>query len=144
MKAPKKIVNSVAAGLLCWASATLAHHSFAMYNHDKVWTWKGTVVEFRWRQPHSHVIVDVPEEGNDSWLVGRWDFEGASPNIAARQGWNRHIFKPGDKITVVGNPMVDGSRAASLKYAVTADGTVLYHDVNREVTPENRPAKNIR
>lgn len=119
-----------------------AHHSFAMFDHDTVWTWEGTVVEFQWRQPHTHILVDVPEQGNESFLVGRWDFESSSPNIASRQGWNRNIFKPGDRITIVGNPMLDGTRGGSVKYAVTSDGKVLYHDVNREVTPENTPEEN--
>ena len=43
------------------AAPARAHHSFAMFDSSKVWTWEGTVVEFQWRQPHSHVIVDVPK-----------------------------------------------------------------------------------
>ena len=69
-----------------------------------------------------------------------WDFESAGPNIASRQGWTKLTFKAGDKITVVGNPMKDGSKAGSVKFAKTADGKVLYHDVERKVTPENTPS----
>lgn len=116
-----------------------AHHSFAMYDQAKVWTWEGTVVELQWRQPHTHIVVDIPRAPGQAATAGRWIFEGASPNIARRQGWNKTVFKPGDKIKVVGNPMRDGSKGASIKYAVTADGTVLYHDVNRQVTPDNTP-----
>lgn len=139
----KKLLIALACGGLATGSA-FAHHSFAMFDNGKVWTWEGRVVELQWQNPHTHVIVDVPAEGNDPFLVGRWDFEAASPNIASRQGWNRGIFKPGDSITVVGYPMRDGTKGASLKYAVTADGKVLYHDVNREVTPENTPKENVR
>ena len=140
----KNVLIALACSGLVAASNALAHHSFAMFDHSKVWTWEGKVVEMRWQNPHTHIIVDVPAEGNDTFIVGRWDFEAASPNIASRQGWNKTIFKPGDSITVVGNPMADGSKGGSLKYAVTADGKVLYHDVNRQVTPENTPKDNVR
>ena len=138
MQTSTLVAGSAAVLALIGASAS-AHHSFAMYYQRKVWTWEGTVVEFQWRQPHSHVIVDVPANAANLELAGRWDFEGSSPNIATRQGWNRNSFKPGDKITVVGNPQRNGSKAGSLSYAITADGKVLYHDINRRVTPENTP-----
>ncbi|WP_129645703.1 DUF6152 family protein [Peristeroidobacter agariperforans] len=127
-------------GALLAASATLAHHSFAMFDQKQVWTWEGTVVEYSWRQPHVHIIVQVPESKTNPKLGGTWDFESSGPNIGARQGWTRTTFKPGDKITVVGNPKLDGSRGASLKYAKTESGQILYHDVERKVTPENTPA----
>jgi len=84
--------------------------------------------------------VQVPKGTKDARTVGTWDFESAGPNIASRQGWTKLTFKAGDKITVVGNPMKDGSKAGSVKYAKTADGKVLYHDVERKVTPENTPS----
>lgn len=135
---------AVCGAALAVVGSASAHHSFAMFDSSKVWTWEGTVVEFQWRQPHSHVIVDVPKTGADPDIAGRWDFESSSPNIAQRQGWNKSSFKPGDKIKVVGLPMRDGSKGGSLKYAVAPDGKVLYHDVNRDVTPENTPKTNAK
>jgi hypothetical protein len=115
-----------------------AHHSFAMFDQKQVWTWEGTVEEFQWRQPHLHVIVLVPDNARDPRTVGRWDFEGASPNIAARQGWNKLVFKRGDRITVVGNPLRDGRKGGSIRYVITPEGKTLYHDVARDVTPEKK------
>jgi hypothetical protein len=134
-----KFKLAIGAAALCAASAALAHHSFAMFDPKQVWTWEGQVVEYNWRQPHVHIIVLVPKDAKDAKTVGTWDFESSGPNIGARQGWTRQTFKPGDKITVVGNPKLDGSKGASLKYAKTAAGQVLYHDVERKVTPENTP-----
>lgn len=116
-----------------------AHHSFAMFDQTQVWTWEGTVSEFQWRQPHVHIVVVVPKGAKDPRTVGTWDFESSSPNIGTRQGWTRQTLKAGDKITIVGHPMKDGSKAGSLKYAKTADGRILYHDIDRKVTPENTP-----
>ncbi|MBB6096468.1 hypothetical protein HNQ60_005390 [Povalibacter uvarum] len=121
------------------ASAAWAHHSFAMFDQNQVWTWEGQVVEYRWRQPHVHIIMLVPEGAKDPRTVGTWDVESSGPNIGSRQGWAKDTFKPGDKIIVVGNPKTDGTKGLSLKYAKTVDGRVLYHDVDRKVTPENTP-----
>lgn len=124
-----------AAAIAAVAVPAFAHHSFAMFDGDKTTTWTGKVVAFRWANPHAHVLVDV--QSSDGAKAGRWDFEGGSPNIMARQGWRKTSFKAGDAITIVGHPMRDGSKGASLYYAVGADGKRLYHDVNRSGGPAN-------
>jgi hypothetical protein len=136
----KRFSWALAVAALAIAAPAGAHHSFAMFDQTQVWTWQGTVLEYHWRQPHIHIIVQVPKGTKDARTVGTWDFEAAGPNISSRQGWSKLTFKAGDKITVVGNPMKDGSKAGSVKYAKTADGKILYHDVERKVTPENTPS----
>jgi hypothetical protein len=117
------------------SAQALAHHSFAMFDQAKTVTWVGTVKEFKWTNPHTHLTVVVPATAKDKSLVGTWDIEGASPNIMSRQGWNKALYKPGDKITIVGHPMRDGSKGGSLYYAIAPDGRRLYHDVNRSGGP---------
>jgi len=101
MKAISRISCLLGAALLAMAGVADAHHSFAMFDQNQVWTWQGTVVEYHWRQPHLHVIVQVPKGAKDARTAGTWDFEAAGPNLAQRQGWTRLTFKAGDKITVV-------------------------------------------
>ena len=103
------------------------HHSFAMFEVTKDVTYEGTVVEYRWENPHSHIILKV-EDGANS---GTWDVEGGSTAIMGRQGWSRVTYKAGDKASVVGHPMRDGSKGVSLFYAVMPDGKRLYHDIAR-------------
>src|SRR5262245_9551864 len=118
------------------AGPLLAHHSFSMFEMMKDVAYTGTVVEYRWLNPHVHMILQVdPGSGNPS-TVGTWDIEGASTNIMARQGWNKTMFKAGDKITVVGHPMKDGSKGASLFYVILADGKRLYQDIARPKTDQ--------
>ena len=136
----KRFSWALAVAALAIAAPAGAHHSFAMFDQTQVWTWQGTVLEYHWRQPHVHIIVQVPKGTKDARTVGTWDFETTGPNIASRQGWSKLTFKAGDKITVVGHPMKDGSKGGSVKYAKTADGKVLYNDVARDVTPENTPS----
>ncbi|MEO8069826.1 MAG: DUF6152 family protein [Acidobacteriota bacterium] len=119
-------------GLAVGATSLTAHHSFAMFEMDKDVTYKGTVTEWKWMNPHTHFVVHVPAgPGVDPQTVGTWDVEGGSVNIMGRQGWTRASYKPGDPITVVGHPMRDGSKGISLFYVIRPDGSRLYHDIAR-------------
>jgi hypothetical protein len=130
------------AGLLMIVGAgapLLAHHSFSMFDMDKNVTYKGVVVDYRWNNPHVHFTIDIkPETGVEQATVGRWDVEGGSTNIMARQGWTRATLKPGDPITLVGHPMRDGSKGISLFYMIKPDGKRMYHDIAR---PKDEPAQ---
>src|SRR5579863_2105830 len=113
------------------AVPAFAHHSFAMFDNSKLITIKGKVVEYRWENPHTHIIVKVPPGAEDPAMVGTWDVEGASVNIMARQGWTKISYKVGDSITAVAHPLKSGAQGASLSYVILADGTRMYQDVNR-------------
>lgn len=110
----KRFSLALAVGALALAAPVMsvwAHHSFAMFDQTQIWTWTGTVVEYHWRQPHIHIIVQVPKGTKDARTVGTWDFETTGPNIASRQGWSKLTFKAGDKITVVGHPMKEDRKS---------------------------------
>ena len=107
-----------AVGLALPASA---HHSFAMFDTRQEVTLSGTVREFQWTNPHSWLQLQVPEGGR----TVEYSIELGSPNTMSRKGWRRGTFKPGDKVTVVINPMRDGSPGGSLVSAVDAQGNRL-------------------
>jgi len=124
-------VPVVAAIALGFSGVALAHHSFSMFDMEKDITLEGTVVEYQFMNPHSHILVKVPPgKGNES-LAGNWDVEGGSATIMRRQGWGRDTFKSGDNIKLVGHPMRDGTKGISLFYVILPDGTRLYHDIAR-------------
>ena len=136
----KSLIAIVFALALMTAIPVFAHHSFAMFDNSKMITLKGTVVEYRWENPHSHIIVKVPATAEDKSTVGTWDVEGASINIMARQGWTRISYKPGDPIICVGHPLKSGEKGQSLSYVILPDGTRRYQDVNRPGgTPDDKP-----
>ena len=119
--------------LLAPATPCFAHHSFALFDMDKNLTMVGTVVEYRWSNPHVHVVMKV-DPGADvaAPLVGTWDLEAAgSTNIMTRQGWTRVTLKGGDRITAVVHPMKDGAKGGSLFYIILPDGNRLYTDIAR-------------
>jgi len=99
-----------------------AHHSFAMFDQSKQLELKGTVSEFQWTNPHAFIHIDVPNQtgGVDSWQV-----ELNSPNNLKRQGWKSSSVKPGDKVTLLLNPLKDGTKGGLFVAVTLADGSVL-------------------
>jgi hypothetical protein len=101
------------------AAPALAHHSFAMFDSRQEVTLNGTVREFQWTNPHGWLQVEVARGASSV----EYSIELGSPNSMSRRGWRRTTFKPGDKVTVVMNPMRDGSPGGALVYALDAQGT---------------------
>lgn len=99
-----------------------AHHSFAQFAMDKQTTIQGTVKSFQWTNPHSWIELSVV---NKDGAVESWNIEGGGPNILSRFGWTRKSLQPGDKVTLVINPLRDGQPGGALNYVVLADGTHL-------------------
>ena len=115
-----RIALSIFAGALTAVAApALAHHSFAMFDHEKTVTINGTVKEFEWTNPHAwiHMIA-----ADDKGKAVDWSFEMGSVGQIAGQGWKVDTIKPGDKISVVMHPLKDGSHGGQYVSATLADG----------------------
>ena len=100
----------------------LAHHSMAGFDRDKTVTLTGTVKEFSWANPHCYIEMEVP--GKDGKPVV-WNIEMTAPGYLARAGWKKTSIKPGDKVSVVGNPLLSGEAGALFVSVTLADGTTL-------------------
>jgi hypothetical protein len=104
------------------ATAALAHHSTSMFEPEKRVTLTGNVKEFQWTNPHAWIQMTVTAADGTST---DWSFECGSPNTLSRQGWRPSTLKPGDEITVVANPMKDGTSAGLLYTVVVTGGRTL-------------------
>ena len=102
-----------------------AHHSFAMFDQEKVITLQGTVKEFQWTNPHSWIQVMVPGEGSK---VTEWSVEMGGPGGLARKGWKPRTLKQGDKVTIVIHPLRDGGPGGSFVSVVLPNGQTLGGD----------------
>ena len=102
-----------------------------MFDMPRNVTYSGVVKEYRWENPHSHIVIIVGADAKDSSAVGTLDIEASSINVMISQGWSRTTYKAGDPITVVVHPMKNGSKAALLFYAIKPDGTRLYRAQHR-------------
>jgi hypothetical protein len=102
-----------------------------MFDMTKNITFHGEVREYRWQNPHSHVVVTVRANAADRSAVETWDVEASSTDLMTTRGWTPKTYKVGDPITVVVHPNRDSSRLVLLFYAIQADGTRLYRARNR-------------
>ena len=119
----KRTVAFIIAAALCLgAQSALAHHSAAMFDHEKVKELSGTIKEFQWKNPHVWIQVYVQ---NAAGAKEEWSVEGGGPNSLSRQGWRPTTFKPGDVVTIKVNPMKDGSAAGTFIGAKLADGKTV-------------------
>ena len=113
----------IAAGLFCAAALIalpcLAHHSYAAYDLTHTRTLKGTVESFHWSNPHSTFTL-VLEPGALSGPI-KWNIITSSPAILKRFGWTQNSLKPGDRVSVLFNPMTDGSHGGRLHSVVLLD-----------------------
>jgi hypothetical protein len=112
MKRLSPLLRAIAGTVLLLTAQADAHHSFAMFDFDKVVTITGTVKEFQWTNPHVVLWVDVP--GKDPAKPDQWWLEMTSPGNLTRGGWNRKAFNPGDRVEVELNPLRDGKLGGAL------------------------------
>ena len=115
------------------AAPALAHHSFAMFDANKIVTAKGTVKEFEWVNPHSWLRVMIVDQATGRQL--QWAFEMSSPGTMAKLGMTPDTVKIGDTVTVSYHPLKDGSRGGQFMQALLPNGELA---VRREGGPNLR------
>jgi hypothetical protein len=116
------LANSVGVIAAAMVALGAAHHSPVMFDRTVTKTLVGTVVEFAWTNPHASIQLDVP---NEKGGADRWGVELGSPNSMVKTGWRSSILKPGDKVTVVVNPLKSGEFGGIFVSITLADGRKL-------------------
>ena len=108
------------------SSVALAHHSAAHYGKVEK-TFQGTVVEFRWRNPHVFIIWEVKDS---SGKATRWIGELASVTSSIADGMNKDSLKPGDEVLISAFPATAGTPESLIRRIAKPDGTVLIQRAN--------------
>ncbi|PWU12203.1 MAG: hypothetical protein C5B51_01095 [Terriglobia bacterium] len=102
MKMKSRLFAVLIAGTALLGVRAYAHHSFAAtYFEDQKQTVHGKLVQFLYRNPHSFVHVEAPD---DKGTMQTWAIEWGAGGQLGRQGVTRETLKPGDDVIVVGNP----------------------------------------
>ena len=84
------------------AVPVMAHHSFAAtYFEDKTQTVEGDMIQFVFRNPHSYVHLEAPDE---SGQMQRWAVEWGSGMQLSGQGVASGTLRAGDHVVIVGSP----------------------------------------
>jgi hypothetical protein len=96
----------LASALAAIAAPVVAHHGDTNYDLAVPFSITGTVVEFRFINPHMQITLDVTDGDGK---VTKWVAQGTSPNMLVYRGWSATVLKPGDKVTLNGNRSKNGS-----------------------------------
>lgn len=118
-----KIMGWAAAALLLIGSAaSWAHHSFAIFDHTRTYTLKGTVLSFQWTNPHGYIELDVAEGPKG---IDRYTVELTSINMLRRAGWKSSDVHAGDEVTAIVAPLLNGDQGGLLLELKVPDGRTL-------------------
>ena len=116
------LVTCLGLFLLFMQGSLLAHHSFAMFDHTRTITLKGSVTKFQWANPHAYLELDVP---GSNGAAKHFSIELTSINMLQRAGWRSNMIKAGEHVTAIVAPMVNGDPAGLLLELTLANGTKL-------------------
>lgn len=103
-----------------------AHHSTrGLYHEDRELELTGTVIQWRFINPHPYLILEAEDEDG---TVREWDvsYGGAAVVHLRRQGYTEDTFKPGETIVVRGRPAIaEGAYGVLIQgnHPTRADGT---------------------
>jgi hypothetical protein len=125
-----------ALGILLISVPVAAHHGAAALDTGKEITLKGTVTEWIWSNPHCFLQFDAKDA---SGTVRNWAVETQNPTAMTQRGFSRTLFKAGDEVTVIIEPVKNGQPIGRLLTVVLANGQKLV--AAPPTTPENAPYK---
>jgi len=74
-----------------------AHHSYSVYDTDRIMEVQGVLEEFAWVAPHS--LITVKDEDGRLYI-----FECQAPFPLQRRGVQHYTLKKGDRLVLTGNP----------------------------------------
>ena len=106
----RKILAAIGALLLLLPGMVSAHHSTALFDHSRTLTLQGIVKEFRWINPHA--IIQVLVKGGDT-REEEWSVQMSTPRYLTHAGWTASTLKPGDVVSLLVEPLRDGTRVAA-------------------------------
>jgi len=122
MKLQRVFALAVLAAVIVVPVSLFAHHSRAHYGTEET-TTTGTVVEYKWRNPHVFVVWSVKDQAGKTT---EWVGEMASVTSMIADGMTKDSLKTGETITVISFPSKNpGSTEALIKKITKADGKVV-------------------
>ena len=108
--------------LVAIAAPALAHHSFAVFDHTRTLTLRGTVTKFQWTNPHAFIELDVRQEDG---TIKHYSIELTSINMMQRVGWRSNTIKAGEQVKAVVAPLLNGDPVGLGLEVTLADGKRL-------------------
>ena len=129
-------VSIAALGVPLVSVSLMAHHGAAALDTGKEITLKGTVTEWIWSNPHCFLQFDAKDA---TGTVRNWAVETQNPTAMTQRGFSRTLFKAGDEVTVIIEPVKNGQPIGRLLTVVLANGQKLI--APPPTTLENAPLR---
>jgi len=109
-----------------FAASAFAHHSAAAYDTQKEVKITGTVKEYKFRNPHIYMTLEVKKADGSNALI---EVEAGAASVLGPLGFTKDSVAVGDAVTVAGNPNRSNPDSSVLgKDLVKRDGT--YYPLN--------------
>ncbi len=119
------------AALLLTSVPFFAHHGDAGRYEENTVVMTGTVVEVQLVDPHSIVVLDIPDAKGQAV---RWQAELGGRNALAKNfGWTKNTLKFGDKVTITGRRVKSGAPYINL----TEKANMVLTDTGKEIFRTN-------
>ena len=119
----RKAVVPIFAAAVMVGPVAVAHHSVsANFDRDRLVEITGTLIEFRLRNPHTHLEVDVAEEDGS---ITRWLVEWGTRNDLIRRGVDVDRITVGDEVTVTMIPSRTLDNVGYARSLVLSDGSLI-------------------
>src|SRR5262245_19009780 len=131
----RKMVIAALATLLI-SVPLAAHHGAAALDTGKEITLKGTVTEWILSNPHCFLQFDAKDA---TGTVRNWAVETQNPTAMTQRGFSRTLFRAGDEVTVIIEPVKNGQPIGRLPTVVLANGQKLV--AAPPTTLENAPLR---
>ena len=106
-----------------------AHHANSAYDRSMDITVSGTVTKWQFINPHAGLWLAITNDNGETqeWSV---EFQGTL-DLYRHYSFNKDTFRPGDEITLIGNPARNGDPDLSARIVIFSDG--------KEVNVRNAP-----
>jgi hypothetical protein len=122
MKRLLKLIPVAPVAALITVTSVEAHHSFSMFDRSTEMVTTGKVVRWAFNNPHSWLYINVT---NDDGTETLWSFEGSAPPSLIGRGITGSTFEPGDTLTLMFCPLVDGRPGGAMGWAQLEDGSYI-------------------
>jgi Family of unknown function (DUF6152) len=105
-KMKSHLITILASVIVAMGGASMAHHSFAMFDQANPIDLVGVVKDWRYTAPHVFIVLEVKQADGTTEV---WNLEGNTPSALARDGWTAKTLKPGDELILKIDPLRSGA-----------------------------------
>jgi hypothetical protein len=122
MRTTRKVLAVAGIAMAALGASAYAHHSVAAFDRAHPTTLSGTVMHYKYTNPHTWLYLMVPDDKSGE---RQWALEGGTLSMARSQGWTRNAVKAGQKLKLLIAPRKDGADGGEWLQLLEIDGKTV-------------------